>query len=259
MELLSCYSIHTTHIKGFINDDKYTKLCDDNMHYCIPINMIASVTDSLIDHVGFTDDITFSASESSDNFQCYHMSKSPTALDWTSAYGKDANTAIILSKLLAETKSLWSDACLSKVDIEYRSHLKHTRVRIIHNKVLLKPVFKQIKYVGLIIVPTELRRVIFSHFHVGPSDGHMGEYKTLFRIRMRLFWPSIRKDIKLWVKNCAHCCAYDVWRNRKSELYFSWPVTTPFYIMHVDLWMAGKLMDSINQMLQLMNAMCDLT
>ena len=87
----------------------------------------------------------------------------------------------------------------------------------------------------------------------------MGEYKTLFRIRMRFFWPGIRNDIKDWVKNCAHCCSYDIWRNRKSELYFSWPVTTPFYIMHVDLWMPGKLLEEEGRTLQLMNCMCDLT
>ena len=134
------------------------------------------------------------------------------------------------------------------------------RVQLLHGKLVqYKPIFKDVKYVGLIIVPLSLRRVIFSHFHAGPTGGHMGEYKTLFRIRMRFTWPGIRRDIKLWVKQCAHCCAYDVWRDRKSELYFSWPVTTPFYIMHVDLWMPGKLVDSQGNTLQLMNAMCDLT
>ena len=87
----------------------------------------------------------------------------------------------------------------------------------------------------------------------------MGEYKTLFRIRMRFWWPSMRKDIKLWVKSCAACIAYNVWRNRKSELYFSWPITSPFYIMHVDLWMPGNLTTDNGETLQLMNCMCDLT
>ena len=87
----------------------------------------------------------------------------------------------------------------------------------------------------------------------------MGEYKTLFRIRMRFWWPNIRNDIKSWVKSCAQCVAYDVWRTRKSEMYFSCPVTTPFYIMHVDLWMPGKLVDDAGNTLQLMNCMCDLT
>ena len=87
----------------------------------------------------------------------------------------------------------------------------------------------------------------------------MGEYKTLFRIRMRFYWPGMRKDIKLWVKMCGQCLAYDTWRNRKSEMYFSWPITTPFYIMHVDLWSPGKLVDDDGKTLQLMNCMCDLT
>ena len=50
-----------------------------------------------------------------------------------------------------------------------------------------------------------------------------------------------------------------MWRNRKSELYFSWHVTTLFYIMHIDLWMPGKLINEDGNTLQLMNCMCDLT
>ena len=185
----------------FFNENKYTRLFDNNMHFCIPINMRASVTDSLIDHVEFTDDITFSGSESVDSFQYYHMTKPPTALDWTAVYRKDSDTNRILNKLLAETKPVWSEACISKDDVEYCSHLKCNRIHVIHHKlVLLKPIFKDIKWLGLILVPAELRWVIFSHFYAGPSGGHVGEYKTLFRIWIRFFWPGICEDIKLWVK-----------------------------------------------------------
>ena len=61
---------------------------------------------------------------------------------------------------------------------------------------LMKAIFKNIRYVGLIIIPLELHRIIFSHYHAGPSGRHIGGYKTLFRIRMRFWWPSIQKDIK---------------------------------------------------------------
>ena len=149
---------------------------------------------------------------------------------------------------------------LNIIQTEYHQRLKNDCIRMLHNKlVIYKPVFKNLKYIGLIIVPEPLRRIIFSHYHAGPSGAHMGEYKTLFRIRMRFWWPSMRKDIKLWVKSCAACIAYNVWRNRKSELYFSWPITSPFYIMHVDLWMPGKLTTENGETLQLMNCMCDLT
>jgi len=87
----------------------------------------------------------------------------------------------------------------------------------------------------------------------------MGEYKTLFRMRLRFFWPGLRKDIRKWV-GCGHCTAYNVWSSRKSEGYFSWPVTTPFYIMHMDLWAPGKIVSAASSKTQmLLNAMCNLT
>ena len=82
--------------------------------------------------------------------------------------------------------------------MEYRANLKASLICKLPDKlVLYKPIFKNVKYIGLIIVPLSLRRIIFSHYHAGPSGGHMGEYKTLFRIRTWCYWPGMRKDIKL--------------------------------------------------------------
>ena len=117
----------------------------------------------------------------------------------------------------------------------------------------------QSKYITLLLVPLPLRRKLFSHYHAGPSGGHMGYYKTLFRLRLRFFWPSMREEIKEWVKRCAHCVAYDVWRTRTSELHFSWPVTVPFWIMHVDLWSPGAIEDEVGQKGYLMNSMCNIS
>lgn len=260
VELLRCYSIPPALLQETLNSSFYTTLFDDYIHYCTPHHLRNLVTRALLDHVGFSDDIAYGNSECSDNFQCYYIGHTPTALDWTKAYDKDNSTNLIITHLKKSTTTTWPSQLLSDIDVEYRQRLLSNRIQLIHDKlVLYKPIFKDIKYVGLIIVPSDLRRKIFSHYHAGPSGGHMGEYKTLFRIRMRFFWPGIRRDIKFWVKSCAYCCAYNIWCNRKSEVYFSWPVTTPFYIMHVDLWMPGKLTDEAGETLQLMNAMCDLT
>ena len=87
----------------------------------------------------------------------------------------------------------------------------------------------------------------------------MGEYKMLFCMQLRFFWPGLRKDVKEWVKGCAHCNSYDIRKTRKSELCSSWPVTSPFYIMHVDLWAPGKLVNKQSgKTMMLLNAMCDL-
>ena len=66
-------------------------------------------------------------------------------------------------------------------------------------------------------------------------------------------------DINMWVKACAVCVSYNVWRNRQSELYLSWPITSQFYIIHADFWMHGKLIIENGETLQLMNCMSDLT
>ena len=94
--------------------------------------------------------------------------------------------------------------------MEYRANLKASLIYKLHDKlVLYKPIFRNVKHIGLIIAPLSFRRIIFSHYDAGPRGGHMGEYKTLFRIRTRFY------------KMCAHCISHDIWRNRKSELYFS--------------------------------------
>ena len=129
---------------------------------------------TLLDHVGVTDDIFFSASEVSDNLQYYHPTKSPIAVDWVSGYQLDHSASMILSRFLKSSKPVWSKDSLAKIDIEYRSPLLAKQVQLLYGKVVLyKPIFKNVKYVGLTIVYQFLRRVIFSHFHVDPTGGHM--------------------------------------------------------------------------------------
>ena len=95
-----------------------------------------------------------------------------------------------------------------------------------------------------IVVPLSLHRTIFTLMHATPVAGHMGEYKTLYRIKLRFFWPRLRSDVADWMKQCAHCLLTTRWRRRGRELMFSWPVSSPFAILHVDLWMPGHHTDS---------------
>ena len=90
-----------------------------------------------------------------------------------------------------------------------------------------------------------------------PIAGHMGEYKTLYRVRLRFFWPRLRSNVYDWIKQCAHCILTYRWRRRSQELMFSWPVSYPFTILHVDLWMPGNHTDR-NGYIVLMNTMCDM-
>jgi hypothetical protein len=87
----------------------------------------------------------------------------------------------------------------------------------------------------------------------------MKEYKTLHRIRLRFFWPKLRTDIQTWVRQCAHCILTNSAIRRHSELLFSWPVSCPFHILHVDLWKPGDTTSFNDGSTYVLAAMCDLT
>ena len=76
---------------------------------------------------------------------------------------------------------------------------------------------------------------------------------------LRSLWTGLRTDITAWVKGCTHCLSYNVCRNRKQELHFSWTVTISFYIVHVQLWSPGTAISNNSSGRHLLNAMCDLT
>ena len=71
--------------------------------------------------------------------------------------------------------------------------------------------------------------------HATPIARYMGEHKTLYRNKFRFFWPLLRSDVSDWIKQCAQCMLIYRWRRRGQELMFSWPVSFPFAILHVDI------------------------
>ena len=94
--------------------------------------------------------------------------------------------------------------------------------------------------------------------HVSPVTGHMGEYRTLYRICPRFFWPQRRAGIKEWIQQCPKCIVTCRWRRRGQELMFSWSISSPFAILYVDLWSPGNMTD-LNSYIASMNIMCDMT
>ena len=106
-----------------------------------------------MDHAGFSDDITYSPSKSSDNFQCYLMAPAPTSLDWSAAYGNDACTKVICQRLMINKEPEWTKSELVKLNDEYRTHLTDRNIQLLHDKLIYyKLIFKKLRYIGLIIV-----------------------------------------------------------------------------------------------------------
>ena len=113
---------------------------------------------------------------------CYlHGETSSVLLDWETGYSQDYNCITIINALKSSNGKAILDTIITSVKMGYRQYLRKNLVHMIGNKLtLFKPVNMKPKYITLIILPSTLRCNIFSHYHAGPSGGHMGEYKHYF-------------------------------------------------------------------------------
>lgn len=60
-------------------------------------------------------------------------------------------------------------------------------------------------FVWKLVVPDTLRMQVINEAHNPPTAAHGGMNKTLNRIKLRYFWPSMTKDTKNYVRTCEIC------------------------------------------------------
>ena len=159
----------------------------------------------------------------------------PSADDWTEAYQKYHDISYILK--LLQPKTEFSEKGLRSLSTVYRHPLREKRVKLLNSRiVIMNPIGSANRFLTLIVVPKEIRRIIFHACHTTPMGAHMGRYKILLLIRLNFFWPGMRKDIFTWISGCAGCIPAQSRIRESAGLAQSWPITTPFAIISVDLW-----------------------
>ena len=57
----------------------------------------------------------------------------------------------------------------------------------------------------LVVLPTPLRHKVLQELHDSKSAGHMGEKKTLLKVRSRYFWTGMNVDVRAHVRKCNGC------------------------------------------------------
>ena len=120
-----------------------------------------------------------------------------TLLYWNPVFELDKDTRILISNLKKFKPSAIPADIISTVHISYHKHIRQGNIALLGGKTLLfKPLNMGSKFLSLIIVPTTIIRTLFDHYNIGPSGGYTGVYKTMYRLRMRFFWPGLREDIK---------------------------------------------------------------
>ena len=58
-----------------------------------------------------------------------------------------------------------------------------------------------------LVVPKSLQKEVLHSLHNGIAGGHLGEEKTLNKLRERFYWPGHTDDVHQWCQTCTTCAA----------------------------------------------------
>eukprot|EP00956_Cyclotella_meneghiniana_P009226 scaffold12666_cov25-Cyclotella_meneghiniana.AAC.2 len=132
----------------------------------------------------------------------------PNTDAWLLAYEQDPETKLLLS--MVKDPSLIVTNNMNKLHFVYRRYIRESRIAITPAGMLViyESVQGSDEFAELQIVPLSLRNIVFIAFHANPLGG------------CKLTNPGIRKS---------------------AELVYSFPVTEPMVVLHVDCYMAGAI------------------
>jgi hypothetical protein len=86
---------------------------------------------------------------------------------------------------------------------------------------------------------TKLRQTIFVAFHATPMAGHVGLYKTYWRIVARFWWPGLYTYVRRMMTPCGHCIVANTTNHRAQQILHALSVDEPFNIIAMDIWHPG--------------------
>ena len=87
---------------------------------------------------------------------------------------------------------------IAPLAVTYRRAIAQKLLCIINDRlVYVEPVTVSSNHLCRIVVPLSLRRVNFDALHASPDVGHMGEYKNMYRIKLRFFCIACERISKL--------------------------------------------------------------
>lgn len=163
----------------------------------------------------------------------------PSDFDWTTAYEEDNDCRNI--KNMLDNPRLITEQNLRDIHFIYRAPMRNRQIIFENNRLFyLESIEASHKFAKLIIVPSKLRKHIFTAFHSNPVGGHFGVYQTLHRIRLRYYWPNMYNYIRQLIKQCAGCLMKNTSTRSGTELLYSFPLDAPFITITGDIWSPGK-------------------
>ena len=58
-----------------------------------------------------------------------------------------------------------------------------------------------------LLVPVKECHELIRRFHDSLFAGHLGVARTIFRLLDRVYWPGLRRDVRMYIASCTICLA----------------------------------------------------
>uniref|UniRef100_A0A1Y1M360 RNA-directed DNA polymerase n=1 Tax=Photinus pyralis TaxID=7054 RepID=A0A1Y1M360_PHOPY len=86
-----------------------------------------------------------------------------------------------------------------------------------------------------IVVPKPARRQLLARYHDHPTAGHVGVYKTYWKLCEQHYWPKMKDDVVKYIKNCTICAEYKPDQLRAAGLMGDRPkIKKPWQMISLD-------------------------
>ncbi|KAH7700597.1 gagpol and env protein precursor, partial [Aphelenchoides avenae] len=87
----------------------------------------------------------------------------------------------------------------------------------------------------VLVVPQSETRSVFDRFHNGVFGGHAGWYKTTKMMEKYVYWPSLRQEVKKWIRKCFTCARHKKQRTAVPALK---PIVSkrPYALVGIDVF-----------------------
>ena len=96
------------------------------------------------------------------------------------------------------------------------------------------------------LLPASLVPQILKSIHSSPTGGHLGIFKTVEKVRERLYWPGFQEDNKLFINCCEQCQKRANPPKTHQHSLVEWTPSYPFHHIGIN-FMAPSPLSNGNQ------------
>ena len=86
-----------------------------------------------------------------------------------------------------------------------------------------------------LLIPQKLKQEVLRMCHDSLFGGHMGRERTLWKMKISFFWPTMSRDCELYVSSCGICSRNKKSNRRPRAALSSYHVGAPLERVHLDV------------------------